>query len=324
MSNFFNSTNIATVFLDEKLNIRKFTPAASKEINLKERQIGLPIGDLLHNLKYEQLADDALKVLLTGELIENEVQGLNDEWFATKILPYLSNDNLKEGVVITCVNITEQKRKSLSEANGKQSGFMELEMQAVAGQLSAGIAQEIRNPLLALKEFTKLNESMTSELDRIEAMMNELIILAPPLMMEFTRSDVVGMLNDVIALFEPQAILKEVEILVKFSVPELFIRCVRAQLKQLFINILNKGLNSMPQGGDMIIKLKANGKTAVISFSEGGAEIPRSKQDENSKKENAEGLDMMIINKIIENHQAAISFKSLPGKGNVVEIELRV
>jgi two-component system CheB/CheR fusion protein len=61
------------------------------------------------------LAADVRKVLLTGELVENEAQGLNGEWFTIKILPYLSNDNLKEGVVITSVNITEQRRKNLSE-----------------------------------------------------------------------------------------------------------------------------------------------------------------------------------------------------------------
>jgi two-component system CheB/CheR fusion protein len=169
LSNFFNSTNIATIFLDEKLNIRKFTPAATREINLEEKQIGRPIVDLLHNIKYEHLAVDARKVLLTGETVENEAQSLNGKWFAIKILPYLSIDNLKEGVVITCVNITEQRRFSLSEETGKQNGVLELmhisEMLAVAGKLAAGMAQDIRNPLLALS--TKSSESITPELDRI-------------------------------------------------------------------------------------------------------------------------------------------------------------
>jgi two-component system CheB/CheR fusion protein len=207
-TNFFNSTNIATIFLDEKLNIRKFTPAATREINLQEKQIGLPISDLLHNIKYRNLTTDARKVLLSGELVENEVQDFNGEWFKIKILPYLSIDNLKEGVVITCVNITEQRRISLTKQTGKQIGELEQphlsEMQAVTGQMAAGISQEIRNPLLALKEFTKSNENMTSELDRIEAMINELLILAPPLKTKFTNIDVVAMLQDVIALIEPQ------------------------------------------------------------------------------------------------------------------------
>jgi two-component system CheB/CheR fusion protein len=327
MSNFFNSTNIATVFLDEKLNIRKFTPAAAKEINLEEKQIGLPIGELLHNLKYEHLTADARKVLLTGEIVENETQSLNGEWFTIKILPYLTIDNLKEGIVITCVNITEQRRTSLSEETAKQNGVLELmhisEMLAVAGQLAAGITQEIRNPLLSLKEFTKSSESMTSELERIEAMINELLILTPPLKTRFANIDVVAILEDVIALFEPQALLKKVEILVKFSVPVLFINGVQVQLKQLFINILNNGMDAMPQGGNMIVKVKvASGKTAVISFSDSGAEIPNHKPSK--LDENSEGLDMMVNNKIIENHQGAISFNSPPGKGTVVEIGLKI
>lgn len=329
MSNFFNSTNIATVFLDGKLNIRKFTPAATKEINLEEKQIGLPIGDLLHNLKYEHLATDARKVLLTGEPVENEAQSLNGEWFAIKILPYLSIDNLKEGVVITCVNITEQRRTSLSEETAKQNGVLELmhisEMLAVAGQLAAGITQEIRNPLLSLKEFTKSSESMTSELDRIEVMINDLLILTPPLKTRFANIDVVAILQDVIELFEPQAVLKNVEILVNFSVPVLIINGVQVQLKQLFINILNNGIDAMPQGGNMIIKMKVTaGKTAVISFSDSGAEIPKLDESAKPNRENGEGLDMMVNYKIIEGHQGAISFTSAPGRGSVVEIVLNI
>jgi signal transduction histidine kinase len=334
MSNFFNSTNIATVFLDEKLNIRKFTPAAAKEINLEEKQIGQPIGDFFHNLKYEHLAADARKVLLTGEPVENEAQSQNGQWFAIKILPYLSIKNLKEGIVITCVNITEQKRTSLSEETGKQSSVLELmyisDMVAVTSQLAAGIGQEIRNPLLALKEFTKSNESMTSELNRMEAMINELLILAPPLKTAFAYIDVVAMLQDVIALFEPQALLKKVEILVKFSVPVLYINCIQVQLKQLFINIINNGINAMPQGGNMIVKVNVtDDKTAIISFSDSGAEIAMHephKLDEIAKQtgENGEGLDMMVNNKIVESHQGAISFKSSSGKGTVVEIVLKI
>jgi two-component system CheB/CheR fusion protein len=155
MSNFFNSTNIATVFLDEKLNIRKFTPAANRDINLEEKLIGLPISDLMHHLKYEYMAADARKVLLTGLPIESQVQHINGEWYAIKIQSYLSNDNLISGVVITCVNITEQRRLILPEEIGKQSGVFELmqisEMLAAASRLAAEVSQEIRNPLLALK-----------------------------------------------------------------------------------------------------------------------------------------------------------------------------
>jgi two-component system CheB/CheR fusion protein len=322
MSNFFNSTNIATIFLDKKLVIRKFTPAAAKEINLQKKQIGLPIGDLRHNFKYEHLATDARKVLLTGESIENEVQSLTGEWFIIKILPYLSNDfnDLKEGVVITCINITEQRLSRITEETGKINGNLELmhisEMLAVRGQLAAGISQEIQNPLLALKEFAKSNESMTSELNRIEVMINELLILAPPLKSKYANIDLVAILQDIVAKLEPQAVLNKVELLVKFSVPVLYFNCVQVQIKQLFINILSNGIAAMPQGGNLIVKVKvASDKTAVISFSDSGIE---------SDVESSMELDMRVNNKIIENHQGAISIDKTSGGGKVVEIVLNI
>jgi signal transduction histidine kinase len=162
----------------------------------------------LGNIKYSDLATDARKVLLTGESVENEAQSQNGEWFLIKILPYLSNDNLREGVVITCVNVSGQRRFSLPEVNGNLKGGLELthlsEMLAVTNQMAAGISQEIRNPLLALKEFTSSSEDMTAELNRIEAMVNELLTLVSPSKSKVSNLDVVAMLQDVIALIEPQ------------------------------------------------------------------------------------------------------------------------
>lgn len=63
MSNFLNNTNIAAIFLDEKMTVRKFTPAVSKEINLADMDIGRSIGDIKHNLQYDELMADAMKVL---------------------------------------------------------------------------------------------------------------------------------------------------------------------------------------------------------------------------------------------------------------------
>jgi len=200
----------------------------------------------------------------------------------------------------------------------------------VASQLAAGIAQEIHSPLVTLKELSKSSESMTSELDRIEAMINEVLILVPTLTTEFVKVDVITMLQDVIALFEPQATLKKVEILVEFSVPVLFIPCVPVQIKQLFINILSNGMDAMSQGGNMIIKLKVDdGKTAVISFNDSGAEVTKNKLLQlnglaKSAKESREKQDRMVNHKIIEGHQGEISFKSNPGKGTLVEIELNI
>ncbi|MDB5053184.1 MAG: hypothetical protein JWM44_1234 [Bacilli bacterium] len=94
--------------------------------------------------------------------------------------------------------------------------------------------------------------------------------------------------------------------------------------------VFNNGIDAMPQGGNMIVIVKvAAGKTAVISFSDSGVEIPKhklSKLDEFAKptREFGEGLDMMVNYKIIESHQGAISFKSTPGKGTVVEIVLKI
>ncbi len=110
MNNMLQSTEIATVFLDNEMNIKGFTPAAIKIINLKKTDIGRPVKDFSSNLVYEKLIDDALEVLNTLALRETEVPDKNGNWYLIRILPYRTTENVINGVVITFIDITERKR----------------------------------------------------------------------------------------------------------------------------------------------------------------------------------------------------------------------
>jgi two-component system, chemotaxis family, CheB/CheR fusion protein len=110
MQNLLNSIEIAILFLDRSLNVRRYTDRAAKIINLRESDIGRPLSDLTTSLQYPGLHDDALETLRTLEMSEKQILTDDERWFSVRILPYRRVDNVIDGVVITLVDITETKK----------------------------------------------------------------------------------------------------------------------------------------------------------------------------------------------------------------------
>jgi two-component system CheB/CheR fusion protein len=111
MNNLLAGTGIGTVFLDHKLHILRFTPAASRIINLIPSDVGRPVGHLASDLVgYDRIVENAQSVLDSLIPTEVEVQTRTGSWYLMRTLPYRTTDNVIEGVVITFVDITERRR----------------------------------------------------------------------------------------------------------------------------------------------------------------------------------------------------------------------
>ena len=110
MMNLLNSTSIATVFLDNELQVRRFTPQATKIIKLIEGDVGRPITDLASDLFYPELVADAHEVLRTFSSTEKSIAAHDGRWFTVHIMPYRTLDNRIDGVVITFADITVAKK----------------------------------------------------------------------------------------------------------------------------------------------------------------------------------------------------------------------
>jgi two-component system CheB/CheR fusion protein len=120
MNNMLGGTGIGTVFVDRKLRILRFTPTATRMINLIVSDVGRPIGHTVSNLKgYDSLVADLQDVLNTLIPKEVEVQTSADDWYLLRIQPYRTSANVIEGAVITFMDISEiqQAREALRQAN---------------------------------------------------------------------------------------------------------------------------------------------------------------------------------------------------------------
>ena len=110
MRNLLNSVNIAILFLDEALNVRRFTSQTASIIKLIPSDIGRPITDLMTELEYPQLIDDIREVLDTLIFKETEAPTKDGRWFMVRILPYRTQENRIDGAVITFTNISPAKQ----------------------------------------------------------------------------------------------------------------------------------------------------------------------------------------------------------------------
>lgn len=249
---------------------------------------------------------------------------------SVKILPIKDRD----GRIIHYLKIAED----ITERKQTEELLRKSEMLSAVGQLAAGIAHEIRNPLTALKGFTKLMNSggqhgnylsiMADELERIEEIVGELLVLAKPQAVDFLPKCVASILHDVIMLLETQAIISKVTIETDIEDELPLANCVENQLKQVFINVLKNGVEAMPGGGTFLVKAEKSERGSIrISFIDQGCGIPESKlaklgQPFYTTKNKGTGLGLMVSYKIIENHRGSMTITSKEGFGTTVVIEL--
>jgi two-component system CheB/CheR fusion protein len=142
INNLLLGTEIATIFLDTELRIKRYTPAANRVINLIQSDIGRPISDISSTLQYEHLVDDAGEVLRTLIPKEIEVREKSGLWFLMRTMPYRTTENVIDGVVLTFIDITEQKQTQMDLSDNRR--------------FSDGIVETLREPLIVLDSELKV------------------------------------------------------------------------------------------------------------------------------------------------------------------------
>ncbi len=110
LQNLLNSTQIATLFLDGKGQVRRFTEQTKKLFSLRDGDVGRPLTDLSSTLDYPALADDIREVLRTLEFREREARAADGRWFSVRIMPYRTQHQVIDGSVLTFVDITAARQ----------------------------------------------------------------------------------------------------------------------------------------------------------------------------------------------------------------------
>ncbi|MGA7728804.1 MAG: PAS domain S-box protein [Dehalococcoidales bacterium] len=114
LQNFLNRSDVAIIFLDRDLKIRLYTPHSNEVFNLKQIDVNRSLRDITSRLTYEGLVADAEQVMNTLQTKEIEVTNTEGHWFKMRIHPYLTTQNVMNGVVISFLDIDSQKKTNLA------------------------------------------------------------------------------------------------------------------------------------------------------------------------------------------------------------------
>ncbi|WP_058002944.1 ATP-binding protein [Heyndrickxia sp. FSL K6-6286] len=269
-----------------------------------------------------------------------------------KIVEYETVRNTKDGhlihVLVSCFPLLNAENyndgwaviiKDISEKKQAQELLIRSEQLSIAGELAAGIAHEIRNPITSIKGFFQLLQSDTiknntyydiilSEIERIETILSELLLLAKPQEMNLVSINLCMLLNDVIVLMDAQANMNSVLMITEFETEEIYIKCEENQIKQVCINFIKNAIEAMANGGKLVIRLEKKGNEKVlISFIDDGCGIPSNVLEKLGQpfyttKEKGTGLGFMVSKKIIENHKGTVTIESEENKGTKIELTL--
>ncbi len=214
-----------------------------------------------------------------------------------------------------------------------------IEKLAIIGDVAAGFAHEIRNPLTSIKGFLNLlakNEAehdrmyhqiIERELAKIEEVINGFISLAKPEAGEVAEVSLLKLIKNAINVLIPQAASKNIRINISSQLKTIVICCQKNQMKQVFINILKNAVEAIEENGKIDVILEEDQNNVFIEIHDNGIGIEEERLERigvpfYTNKEKGIGLGMTVSNKIITEHKGSLRVESEPGEGTRVYIQL--
>ncbi|GAX90100.1 glycolate oxidase [Effusibacillus lacus] len=325
------------VYIVEKKGILNYVNPRFAQIfgTSQEELIGTSIWNLVHPEDLN-LVTTSLQKRLAGE-VKSQRYSFRGITRDNKIIDVEVHGTIiclngESAIIGTLIDITDRKQA--------EELFRKSDKLNVIGQLAAGVAHEIRNPLTSLRGFVQLlketgsegnNEYfkiMLSELDRINLIVSELLTLAKPQALNFLPKDISKLLHIVIRLLNVQANMQNVQIVTEFDPGVLLVKCDENQLKQVFINLIKNAIESIPHDGSVTVAVhRVAPQNVMVRVTDTGCGIPEGLIPNLgdpffTTKEKGTGLGLMVSYRIIEDHGGTIKIHSEVGKGTVVDVIL--
>ena len=347
LQNVLYSTDVATVFLDTDLNIRFFTPATKALFNVIPGDVGRPLADLSSLAADGPLLADARTVLHTLVPLEREIEAQSGSWYIRRILPYRTQDNGVEGVVITFVDITGRKHtadalegaeRQAERANAAKSRFL------------AAASHDLRQPLQTLSLMQgilarKIKEKRNDEALKLVARLDQTAAAMAGMLnglLDINQIDA-GTIHAEMADFPIKGLLDRLgdELIYQSQARGLALRVVPCGLsvhsdprllEQMIRNLLSNALKYTKRG-KVLLGCRRRKETLSIEIWDTGVGIANEElqsifeeyhQLDNAARERDRGLGLglAIVQRLGNLLGHRVSVRSRPGKGSVFAIEV--
>lgn len=264
--------------------------------------------------------------------IRNKAKDGSYYWVDTTIIPFIGD----EGKPYQYLSI----RNDITERRKTEDMLHRQDKLAAVGQLAAGVAHEIRNPLTSIKgytEFLQMDESneqrlelfeiILDEIERVNLIVEEFMLLAKPKTVKLEERNIVSIVKNTLSLLEFEARKRQIRLKFHSDADHILISCDENSLKQVFLNFIKNGIEAMPKGGDLIVKALILEDYVQIQIQDTGIGIPTDQLNKIGEpffttKEDGNGLGLMVSFKIIENHNGQVLIESEIGKGTTFNIQL--
>ena len=353
--NLLASTDIATLFLDLQFQIKRFTPATAQLFNLIASDIGRPISDIAQKFSDDELMRDAERVLATLQPTSKEIKAQQGRWFMRRILPYRTNDNRIEGVVITFADISDLKsieqelarlltREQSSRAEAEQAmRLRDIFFTAASHELKTpltvllGNAQAIHRRVTRTGEYSDRDlqaiQSIATQTVRVNRLINQLLDISRlengQLSLAFTFLDLVELTRRMVKEIQPE--LRQHTVTLTSPQEPVRIRGDELRLEQVIQNLIRNGIKYSPDGGEVQVSIETQDGLAVFSVSDQGIGIPEEEQSQvfqrffrarnaESYKINGLGVGLFVVHEIISRHHGTIDISSREDYGSTFTI----
>jgi two-component system CheB/CheR fusion protein len=346
LQNVLYSTDVATLFLDRKLNIRFFTPATKALFAIMPGDVGRPLSDLNSLAADDNLVADAATVLRTLGPTEREIETRNGACFIRRVLPYRTRDDRVEGVVITFADITERRRVADELGVAKRQAE---QATAAKSRFLAAASHDLRQPLQTLalvqdllaknvetekakKLVTRLDETLGAMAGMLNTLLDINQIESGTVHAEMIDFPVEGLLEQLRDEFTYHAQAKGLTLRV---VPcRLSVTSDPRLLEQIIRNLLSNALKYTRQG-KVLLGCRRHQHMLSIEVLDTGIGIPDNQlqaifdeyhQIDNAARERSRGLGLglSIVHRLgaLLGHQVRV--RSRPGVGSIFSIDVQM
>jgi two-component system, chemotaxis family, CheB/CheR fusion protein len=278
LQHLLESTGLATVIVDRSMKVMRFTPLASQLMRLRDTDVGRPLADLKHQLRYDTFIADVRRVVEDMSEVEKEVESQDGRWFLLRMQPYRSALRGPEGAAVVLLDITARKHAeiALRESDRRKDEFL------------AVLAHELRNPLAPIGAGIEVLRkapvdstlgqqivvTMARQTKQLVRLVDDLLevgrITEGKLLLRKQRVDVAEAVRDAVSAVHPLIESMQHTLTLDLPAEPLCVEGDPARLTQVFGNLLHNAARYTPTGGRIKLWARAEGTQAVISIEDNG------------------------------------------------------